>query len=37
VAARLVPARARCQYAEEYRSELWKLAQGGAPRRRLVA
>jgi hypothetical protein len=37
VAARLLPARDRCRFAEEYRSELWELAQGGAPRRRQVA
>lgn len=29
-AARLLPAVHRCRYAEEYRSELWELAQAGA-------
>ncbi len=31
-ASRLLPAGDRARYAEEYRSELWDLAQGGAGR-----
>jgi hypothetical protein len=33
-AARLLPARDRARYAEEYRSELFELAAAGEPRRR---
>jgi hypothetical protein len=36
-AARLLPAADRARYAEEYRSELWELAQAGESRRRQAA
>jgi hypothetical protein len=36
VAARLLPAADRGRYAEEYRSELWEIARGGAGRRQQV-
>jgi hypothetical protein len=36
-AARVLPARDRARYAEEYRSELWELASSGDPFRRQLA
>jgi hypothetical protein len=36
-AARLLPARERTRYAEEFRSELWEIAQVGAAGRAQMA
>jgi hypothetical protein len=36
LAMRLLPATARCRYAQEFQSELWELAQAGEPRRRQI-